>query len=197
MTMQISTVFAFRKSVRTYTSEEIPPAVIEQLLTWASYAPSAGALYPLSYIIIQRGQQREATVAATFCGTQLDQPQKWILAAPLLLAICGDLKRVKEKYGGTGLDLLSMLSQDCGAAVENILLGAVSIGLGGCYITGFRQDALSTALWLPQHIVPLALVALGHGTVAPQSRKPRPVTVYENWYGNRWNAQGAEKAPDQ
>lgn len=184
--MQAGEIFEQRRSVRAYTAQAVSTEKVEQLLHWAASAPSAGALYPLCYILLREESQREAAVSATFCGARSDDPrtQKWILTAPVLLAVCGDLAKVEKKYGPAGLDVVSMLSQDCGAAVENILLGAVSLGLSACYVTGFRRKELAAVLKLPEHILPLALVPLGYSEKETGARPQRKVLLYEDRYGN-------------
>ena len=55
---------------------------------------------------------------------------------------------------------------DCGAATQNILLAAHSLGIGSCWIGIYpraqRMKALSELLGLPSHVKPFALVSLGY-----------------------------------
>ena len=56
--------------------------------------------------------------------------------------------------------------QDCAAATENLLLQAVELGLGTCWLGGYpnqeRVDQLNDMLNLPEEILPLWVIALGH-----------------------------------
>ena len=183
--MQFSEVVRLRQSVRVYTPEPVSEPQLTQLLCWAANAPSAGALHPLEFILLEDSQQREAVVAATFCGVQEQDPhpQAWLLSAPILIVVCGDLQKVERKYGTTSLDAKAMLSQDCGAAIENFLLGAVSLGLSSCYVSGFRTEQLSKALHLPPHILPMALLPLGYRAGEQQQRPLRSAVLHKNTYG--------------
>lgn len=183
--MQFSEVVRLRQSVRAYTPEPVPETHLEQLLCWAANAPSAGALHPLEFILLKDPRQREAAVAATFCGVQEQAPQTqaWLLSAPVLIAVCGDLQKVERKYGHTSLDARAMLAQDCGAAVENFLLGAVSLGLASCYVSGFRPAELTETLNLPPHILPMALLPLGYAADAQRQRPLSPAVLYRDTYG--------------
>lgn len=50
---------------------------------------------------------------------------------------------------------------DDGIAMQNILLGAVEKGLGGCILRAFNRPKLSTLLHLPDHLEILDVIALG------------------------------------
>ena len=68
--------------------------------------------------------------------------------------------------------------QDCSAATENLLLAAVALGLGtvwlGVYPRDERVSSVRPILGLPDHIIPLNLVSIGH----PAEQKP-PRTQYD------------------
>ena len=63
---------------------------------------------------------------------------------------------------------------DCGAATQNLLLAAHTLGLGSCWVglhpREARKAAFSSLLGLPSHVQPFALVALGY----PHESKSRP-----------------------
>lgn len=59
---------------------------------------------------------------------------------------------------------------DHGIAAENILLGAVELGLGGCILGAIKRDELRTALTIPSQYEILLVLALG---------KPRETVVLD------------------
>ena len=76
--------------------------------------------------------------------------------AGLGIVVCGDTRDLKHP----------MWEQDCSAAVENALLAAHAIGLGAVWL-GFwpkmhRVEPLVAHLGLPEGVVPLAVLAVGH-----------------------------------
>jgi nitroreductase len=66
------------------------------------------------------------------------------------------------------------LFQDCAAATENILLQAVSEGLGSCWCGVYpNQDkvvAISAIFGLPENLVPFNVIAIGVPAEADGSR---------------------------
>ena len=50
---------------------------------------------------------------------------------------------------------------DPGIACQSILLGATSLGLGGCIIGAVKRDRLKETLGLPEHLDILYVIALG------------------------------------
>ena len=77
--------------------------------------------------------------------------------APLAIAVCGD--RAIEKS-------VEYLALNCAAATQNILLAAHGLGLGavwlGIYPRVERMAKLHALLALPELVVPISLVAIGH-----------------------------------
>jgi len=79
--------------------------------------------------------------------------------SPAAIAVCGDT-RIGFKS--------DVWVQDCSAASENILLAAEAIGLGAVW-TGIYLNVGPTAyvkriLELPQEVIPLNVIAIGHPT---------------------------------
>ena len=67
---------------------------------------------------------------------------------------------------------------DCGAATQNLLLAAHTLGLGTCWVglhpREGRKASFSTLLDLPSFVKPFALVALGYS----KETKSRPVRFH-------------------
>jgi nitroreductase len=101
--------------------------------------------------------------------------------APLAIVVCGDktkaLTRVPDYW-----------VQDVAAATENILLAAHALGLGsvwtGVYPMDDRVAAVSKAVGLPETIVPLCVIVIGHPDESPMPKdKWKPENVSYNEYG--------------
>jgi nitroreductase len=79
---------------------------------------------------------------------------------------------------------------DCGAATQNLLLAAHTMGLGACWVglhpREERKRAFSKLLFLPSHVQPFALVALGY----PDEQKKRP----DRFHAGKVKYNGWEKA---
>ena len=83
--------------------------------------------------------------------------------APLCIAVCGD-KTISDRYW----------VQDCSASTENLLLAATALGLGavwlGVYPREDRVRAIRRVLSIPETIVPLNLISIGHPAEDKESR---------------------------
>jgi hypothetical protein len=73
-------------------------------------------------------------------------------------------------------------------AAQNILLAATDKGVGSCVIHSFRPHAVQRFLDLPEHVVPILLVALGYTarpSVIPTRRPLRDVLFWGRRSNNR------------
>jgi nitroreductase len=172
--MEFKQVIETRRSIRAFTDRDVSDEQVLQLLEWAHAAPSGGNLRPWEYIVVRSQAQKEAIAAATFCGNDDRAPatQKWLAAAPVVVVAVGLPAKIEARYGKTCIPAQALLYQDCGAMIENFLLGAVALGLGSCYIAGFREKELSQTLGLPEEVIPVAILPLGH-PAQPGVERPR------------------------
>lgn len=160
-----------RRSIRKYTEQPVPDEVIKELLEAAMSAPSAGNEQAWQFVVIKdRGI--------------LDQIPKYhpysrmVKQASVAILVCGDLK--SEKHKGYWV-------QDCSAATENLLIAVEAKGLGavwlGVYPREERVAGIRKLLGLPEHIVPLSLIPIGHkGEKKPRANRYDASKVHYN----RW-----------
>lgn len=89
--------------------------------------------------------------------------------------ICGTWGRFcRRRNAGAWTSIWQSLAYlDCSACIENILLGAVELGLGSCYVSGFHEKPMRKALGLPEHVRPIALLPIGYPQMEGHAR-PRP-----------------------
>ena len=140
-----------RRSIRKYTSESISDKDLEELLKAAMAAPSAGNQQSWEFVVIKDRVILKEMVGIHPNGYQMLED------APLAIMVCGNLDA--EIHKGYWV-------QDCSAATENILLAAQSKGLGtvwlGVYPMENRVKALKKMFGLPEKIIPLSIVSVGH-----------------------------------
>ena len=170
---------AQRRSVRSFTEEELTLEEISQLL-WAAQgltvawggrtAPSAGALYPLEvYVATANGLYRYAPQGhKVIIESQADLRLKlWeaglkqdaIRDAPAVFVIAAIYERTAKKYGGRAERYVKL---EAGHACQNILLQAVALHLGAVPIGAFYDDQVQAALSLPPDHEPLYIIPVGH-----------------------------------
>jgi len=168
--MQTLEAIHTRRSVRRYTEEPISEEMLQQLLSAAMHAPSAGNQQPWQFIVIDDFQ----TLAQI---PDLSPYAGMCAEAPLGIVICGDLSL--EKHAGYWV-------QDCSAATQNLLLAAHDLGLGAVWTGIFprqsRVEGFRSLLGLPEHIVPLGFIVLGHPAEQPALTKNRfkPERIHRN-----------------
>ncbi|WP_448873051.1 nitroreductase family protein [Desulfobulbus propionicus] len=146
----LNSLFA-RRSIRKYTRQEIPDTLINDLLEAAMAAPSAVAKDPWHFIVLRSRAAIDQLAASLPNG-------KMLAEATAALVVCGDITRAHDQE-------LSFLLQDVSAAIENILLAAHMLGLGGCWLGIHPREeriaAVSRQFNLPTSIIPVAGISLG------------------------------------
>ena len=159
-----------RRSVRRYTHQEISDDLIQELLRAAMSAPSAGNAQPWHFVIVNdRVLLQEIPKFHPYSGM--------LNEAPVAIVVCVDLDAGPEGF----------LVQDGSAATENILIAAHAKGLGavwlGVYPLRERIMGLRKLLAIPERILPLSLIAIGH----PMERLPREDRYHSSrMHANRW-----------
>lgn len=160
-----------RRSIRSYTGEPIGADQVDAILKAAMAAPSAGNQQPWRFIVLTERDRLDAAAETTPYG-------KMLRDAALGLAVCADTTELKHP---------TMWQQDCSAAVQNALLAAHALGLGGVWL-GFwpkpeRVEPLKQVMGLPEGIEPLAVLAFGHPAEekGPSERFDPAFVRYERW----------------
>jgi nitroreductase len=163
-----------RKSVRHYTGEPVSKDDLTTLMKAGMAAPSAVNKQPWVFIAVTDPGTLEK-LAAELPYT------KMIVQAKACIVVCGDMSRALS-----GVEREFWI-QDCSAASENILLAAESLGLGavwsGMYPLQERVKHVRAVLGLPDTIVPLNVIAVGHpaGVEKPQDKFDPARIHWEKW----------------
>jgi nitroreductase len=145
-----------RRSIRKFTSVPVSRNHLDELLRAGLCAPSARNKQPWHFIVIDERRLLDDV-------PRVHPYASMIREAPLAMVVCGDLS-VESNPG--------YLAQNCAAATENILVTAAHLGLGavwlGVYPRQERMHGLKQLLNLPDHIIPVTLIVIGH----PAEEKP-------------------------
>jgi len=154
MDERLSFIFA-RRSVRRYQDEPVSDQDIRALLEAAMAAPSANNSRPWHFVAVTDREVLEALAARHPYGKMLPR-------AGLCIAVCADPS------------LSAWWEHDCSAAVENILIAAAALGLGGVWLgvcgRAEREEAVREILHIPEKISVLCLVSIGHPAETPEPR---------------------------
>ncbi len=159
-----------RRSIRAYEERPVDEELVRRIISAARWAPSGGNCQPWRFYAVFDPVKREALVRCTFNSNLPGHPpQAWLREAPVLILVCMDRRKTTQRYDRWGREYLA--PQDCAAAVENMLLAAVALGLGGCWVGGLNMWDASEAFDLPAHLEPFCVVAVGYPKEVPE---PRP-----------------------
>ncbi|MFC1960093.1 nitroreductase family protein [Chloroflexota bacterium] len=169
--MDVLQAMLARRSVREYTEQPVEREKLQMLLEMAMAAPSGMNAQPWEFVVVddpvsldalrgQLGSKYNAMAAIVVCGHPVDEGG--------------------EKYW----------LQDCAAATENILVAAVALGLGACWIAVYPKEetmsGVAATVGLPAVVTPMCTIYLGY---AAEEKEPR--TQYDaacvSWqkYGQR------------
>lgn len=147
--MDILKAIMTRRSIRKYQNKPVSDENVKTIIEAAMMAPSARNCQPWHFVVI-----RDKKVLAEV--KEINPHAAMAAEADLAILVCADMKLEYNGYW----------PQDCGAAVENLLLAAHGIGLGavwtGIYPIEDRMAGFKKKFGLPEHIIPFALIPVGH-----------------------------------
>ncbi len=173
-------VISSRRSVRRFTEEPVPQAVLERILEAATWAPSAHNRQPWRFAVVTSPEMRRSL--ALRMGErlrhdlqrdgvdekiiELDTTRSYarLTSAAALIVLCltmADMDTYNNAVRQSNEYL--MAAQSVAMAGQNLLLMAHNAGLGACWMCAplFCPDAVQTALELPEDWQPQGLIALG------------------------------------
>jgi nitroreductase len=162
-----------RRSIRKYLDREIPLTMITDLLEAAMAAPSAVARDPWHFVVCREKKRLQQIADILPHGQMLRQ-------AGAAVIVVGDIALAHDRQE-------SYLLQDLSAAVENMLLAANVLGLGGCWLgihpRRERMAAIHDLFRLDDTIIPVCGVALGWPAEQqpPRTRFKQDRVHLENW----------------
>ncbi|NMB01052.1 MAG: nitroreductase family protein [Firmicutes bacterium] len=172
-TIDVLTAIRERRSIRRFTSEPVSELHVNTILEAGLSAPTAKNKRPFHFLVV-KDQERLTKIAK-------GKTHAWMVdKAPCALVILGD-KGVEDRP--------EYLYADCFAATQNILLAIHGLNLGGVWCGVGAGSSwyhlLKEELELPEHIEPMAVVALGH----PAEEKDRPqIWEQEKIHWEKWGS---------
>lgn len=173
------------RSIRHFTDEPISEAQREAIINSARATSSSSFLQCSSIIRITDKALREELVTLT-------GGQKHVAQAAEFWVFCADFNRHLQICPDAQLGLAEQLLLgvvDTAMMAQNALIAAESLGLGGVYIGGLRNniEAVTKLLKLPQHVLPLFGLCLGWPADNPDLKPRLPASILRMKTAiNRW-----------
>ena len=198
-----------RRDVRShFTSEPIDEKILSRILNAAHHAPSVGFSQPWNFILIKNPETR-TKVKDSFdkerirSSSLIDDPKRSKYLSLRLEGILDSYVNVCIPYdpskfgpfviGRSSIPETGIYSVCC--AVQNLWLAARAEGIGLGWVSILSNDELKKILDIPDHVVPVAYLCLGH--VSKFAEKPdlessgwlprlglKEVVFYEKWNNN-------------
>ena len=149
--MDVRSCILKRRSIRKFKKDEVTNEIIQDLLECAMAAPSACNKQPWEFFVIKNPELLEKV---KHIGRYTN------FNSPCVIVVCGNRDRTLSKREN------DFFIQDCSAAIENILLGVTSIGLGAVWCGLHPQKnavkRVREILNLDEKTVPLGLIHIGY-----------------------------------
>jgi F420 biosynthesis protein FbiB-like protein len=183
-----------RRSIRRFKPDRIPDSVIENILTTATFAPSAHNRQPWRFCVLTDISVKQKLAEAMAIEFERDlekdklpqieiqkrtmRSRERIVDAPVVIILSVDMsdmdaypdeRRNKAEY--------LMAAQSVANAGMQMLLAAHAEGLGGVWVCSplFVQVTIQNVLKLPKSWEPQAMFFLGHPQDIPEVRERKPL----------------------
>jgi len=195
-----------RRDVRShFTAEPIDEQVLTRILNAAHHAPSVGFSQPWNFILVKNKDTRQQ-VRDSFdrerirSSTLVEDPKRSKYLSLRLQGILDCAVNICITYdptkfgpfviGRSSIPETGIYSVCC--AIQNLWLAARAEGIGVGWVSILSNDDLKQILEIPEHVVPVAYLCLGH--VSSFADKPdlesagwlprlglKDVVFYEKW----------------
>ncbi len=144
--MELKEALLQRRSVRAYLDEPLTEKQIEELVEAARWAPTGANLQPWKFIIVQdKGVKKEIGKYARFYFIKSHH----VSEAPVLIVCLADTKKS------------SFALIDVAMAAQNIMLRAIDLGLGSCFVGAFDERKIKEVLKIPANFKVVGLITVG------------------------------------
>jgi F420 biosynthesis protein FbiB-like protein len=178
-----------RRSVRRFKAEPVPDSVMQDILTTATFAPSAHNRQPWRFAIVTSSASKQKLGEALTAKMRADMltegaPEaeiekrmtnslRRIDEAPVLILLCRDMTDVRADTPEEAI----MGIQSVAAAGIQLMLAAHAEGLGANWICWpmYAQLETQVALGLPEKWEPQAMVIVGYANEEPKEKVLKPL----------------------
>jgi F420 biosynthesis protein FbiB-like protein len=193
-TIELQDFLRTRRSIRRFKPDPVPDSVIQNILTTATYAPSAHHRQPWRFVVMtdlsvktrladamaqdfERDLMHDGLPPEKF-QAQIKRSKERITSVPVAILLCLDLsemdsypddKRNKAEY--------MMAVQSVAAAGLQLLLAAHAEGLAGVWACWplFAQETIQRTLNLPESWEPQGMFFVGYPELIPEARERKPL----------------------
>ena len=174
------------RSIRKFKPDPISNEKVYAIIESAGWASTSNFIQAYTVIRVKNKEIRKQIA-------ELAGPQSWVETSPLFLVFCADLKRSQGACIYENKEMVSGFTEqfiiatvDVTLAAQNAMIAAESLGLGGVFIGGIRNDPerICKLLKIPDHVYPVFGLCLGYpdGKQEQKPRLPINVVLKEDYY---------------
>ncbi|NLB20158.1 MAG: oxygen-insensitive NADPH nitroreductase [Clostridium sp.] len=166
-------------SIRKFKDIPVSENIIQEIILAGQSASTSNFAQAYSIIQVDNKETRKVFYDIT-------KSQDQVLNAPLFLVFVADLERARkltELYEETvdvgSVEAFIISTVDTAIVAQNIMVAAESLGLGGVYIGGIRDNPvlISDILRLPKHTFPVFAMCLGYADETHEKKPRLPLEI--------------------
>jgi 5,6-dimethylbenzimidazole synthase len=187
-------LIAWRRDVRRFRRDALPPGAVDRLLELASLAPSVGLSQPWRFVLVEE-EARRAAVRADFARCNADalgayageRAQRYasiklagLDEAPVHLAVFAD-RATPQGHGLGRRTMPEMAEYSAVMAIHTLWLAARAEGLGLGWVSILDPAAVTRIIEVPADWIFLGYFCLGY----PQTETVTPELQREGWEQRR------------
>jgi nitroreductase len=151
--MDIDEVIRKRRTIRRFKQEDIPLDKLTTLIDYGRLAPAGNNIQSIEYIIVKDKENREKLFPLVNWAGSLPKGERTPEENRRPMAYFIVLINTNIKKDAP---------HDVGAAVENILLGAVNLGLGACWMGSINRNKIRSLFQIEEKYKITHVISLGY-----------------------------------
>lgn len=159
--MDVMECISTRRSIRRFLDIPVDQETMLSVVEAGTYAPSSGNVQDWRFIVVDDPDLRKKM--AVYC-----LGQECVHNAAFLVVVCSDPAQTERHFGLRGEKLYTI--QNCAACIQNMLLAAHALELGGVWVGAFDENKIKNMLGLPGGLRPQAVLAFGYPAEVPDHK---------------------------
>ena len=171
--MDLFDAFKIRESCRAYADRPVEREKLDQILSAACLAPSAGNGQPWRFVAVTN----KDTLARLAPLTRVPGINQWVGQEPCIIAVWEHISdRMTARYGERYV-AQQWPAMDIGLSVGQLCLAAAGLGLGTCILGCFDEEQVKALLDIPAEGRLRLLITLGYPKepAPPRDKKRLPL----------------------
>jgi nitroreductase len=151
--MDIEEAIYKRRTIRRFKQDPISLEILKKLIDFARVAPMGNNIQSLDFIIVLNKEMKENLFACL----------GWAGSLPPEMRIPEEGRRPSAYIIVLGnTDIKQVADSEEGAAVQNILLGAINFGIATCWMGSVDRDNVRDIFNVPKNFKIMHVISLGY-----------------------------------